>query len=287
MKKLFILLLVALPMVAAAQVRVVSAPAAEEKITPYDSLENCPEYTITGMVGQELFLPPRAEHMKRFGYSNIHIMHNGHASTPHDDVAGHTFKVVSVEQNQNRPLDYELKLEDTQTGTNYYYSFTRPRPTWDFITLGYKAKYEAENKGKSFVALTSYFGKDFNTGNHISDKGRGSVWVFQEIIANQDEGGMGYMYTNGDNQTIVMDTYFNKFMVRKTVIDKLKKKYGAQMCNLAVEGTIKIGMPAELVKIAKGEPKTINRASYGEQWVYGEYAEDCIYFKNGKVTGWN
>ena len=59
------------------------------------------------------------------------------------------------------------------------------------------------------------------------------------------------------------------------------------MCDMAIEGKIKVGMPEELVRIAKGNPRRINRASYGDQWVYGEYGDDCVYIKHGKVTSWN
>ena len=278
--------MVLLPMLACAQVRVVSAPKQEKPIEKYDSLNNLPRFQITGMVGQELFLPPRPDHLKKYGYQDIYRSADCYTgSIQCDEIAGHSFKIVSIEENDKLPFYYTLKLEDTQTGTNYFYTYAVTQSSWPFIALGYKAKYEATNKGKDFVALRIIVEKDINTGKLI-DKDRGSVWTFQEIVASADDG-MSYLFTNKDGDAVAINTYRIGDMKPKAEIDKLRKKYGTRMCDLAIDGTIKIGMPADLVIIAKGEPRTKNSASYGEQWVYGEYGDDCVYFKNGKVTGWN
>ena len=286
MKKVLALFMVLLPIALCAQVRVVSAPE-DKTVAPYDSLHNFPSYQITGMVGQELFLPPKQESLKKYGYQSIYrTAESVIGSIPCDEIEGHTFKIVSVDKSGTSAFSYKLKLEDTQTGTNYYYSYSAGRSKWEFITLGYKAKYEAMNKGKSFVALTYSLTKDYTTGKYFTGSMRGSIWVFQEIVA-KDDGDLGYLYTNSEGQTVVTEEYFNKDMKPKTEIDKLRRKYGSRLCDLAIDGKIKIGMPADLVIIAKGEPRIINKSSYGEQWVYGEYGDNCIYLKNGKVTDWN
>lgn len=288
MKKTLVFIMVLLPLALCAQVRVVSAPKQEKPVEKYDSLNNLPRFQITGMVGQELFLPPCPDHLKKYGYQDIYRTADSYTgSIPCDEIAGHTFKIVSMEEYEKLHYYYKLKLEDTQTATNYFYTYSVTQSSWPFITLGYKAKYEALNKGKSFVALTYSLGKDYNTGQYISGPTRGTVWEFQEIIANQDDGAIGYLFTNSKGQTAVVGELSIGDMKPKSEIDKLRKKYGTRMCDLAIDGTIKIGMPADLVIIAKGKPRTKNQASYGEQWVYGEYGDDCVYFKNGKVTGWN
>lgn len=288
MKKVLAIIMVLLPLALCAQVRVVSAPKQEAPVVKYDSLNNVPGSQITGMVGQELFLPPLPDHLKKYGYQDLHRKADSYiGSIPFDEIAGHTFKIVSVERDGDIGRYYKIKLEDTQTGTNYFYTYNTVLSSWEFITLGYKAKYEELNKGKSFVALCYSLGKDLNTGQYVSGQIRGSVWVFQEIIASQDNGEIGYLYSNDKGQSVVVDERSLKDMRPKAEIDNLRKKYGSRMCDTALEGTVKIGMPADLVIIAKGHPKRVNSASYGSQWVYGEYGDDCIYFENGKVTGWN
>lgn len=286
MKKVLAFIMVLLPLALCAQVRVVTPPETEKPVIKYDSINNIPRFYIEGFLGQELYLPPRPDHLKEYGYQDIYrTEHNHTGSIPCDEIAGHTFKVTDIKRGENVTYFYYLKLEDEETGTPYYYTYSLTQTSWNFITLGYKAKYEATNKGKEFVALRIIVEKDINTGKLV-DKDRGSIWTFQEIVASEKDG-MSYLFTNKDGEAVAMNTYCIGDMKPKAEIDKLRKKYGPRMCDLAVQGTIKVGMPADLVKIAKGEPRTINRASYGEQWVYGEYGDDCVYFKNGKVTGWN
>jgi hypothetical protein len=286
MKKVLVFIMVLLPMLACAQVRVIAEPKQEKLIEKYDSLNNIPRFQITGMTGQELYLPPRPDYLKKYGYQDIHRTAESYTgSIPCDEIAGHTFKIVSVEEYESLIFHYKLKLEDTQTGTNYFYTYSVTQASWPFIALGYKAKYEATNKGKEFVALRIIVEKDINTGKLI-DKDRGSVWTFQEIVASANDG-MSYLFTNKDGDAVTINTYGIGDMKPKAEIDKLRKKYGPRMCDTAIQGNIKIGMPDVLVELAWGKPDKINRASYGEQWVYGEYGDDCVYFKNGKVTGWN
>lgn len=288
MNKVLAFIMVLLPLALCAQVRVASATEAVEKVEQYDSIKNQPGDQVTGFVGQELFLPPRPDYLKKYGYQDIYRSETNHTGNiPCDEIAGHTFKVTNVKRDASIRYFYNLRLEDSETGTNYYYTYSVVRDSWPFITLGYKAKYEAANKGKNFVALCYSLGKDFNTGEYLTGKSRGTIWTFQEIIANKDDGEIGYLYTNNEGQTIVTSERSVKDMKPKAEIDKLRKKYGARMCDVAIQGNIKVGMPEELVRIAKGNPRTINRASYGDQWVYGEYGDDCVYFKNGKVTSWN
>lgn len=288
MNKVLAFIMVLLPLAVCAQVRVVSAPETRATVELYDSTSNCPKYQITGFVGQELFLPPLPDHFKKYGYQDIYRSETSHVgSIPCDEIAGHTFKVTRVKRDDEIQFFYNLQLEDTKTGNNYYYTYSVVRDSWPFITLGYKVKYEVINKGKNFVALSYSLGKDFNTGEYLSGKTRGTIWEFQEVIANKDDGKIGYLYNNSEGQTIVISEHSVKDMKPKAEIDKLRKKYGSRMCDVAIQGNIKVGMPEDLVRIAKGNPRTINRASYGDQWVYGECGEDCVYFKNGKVTSWN
>lgn len=284
MKKLLLSLCALLPLLGASQVKVLDQPPEPaQKVIPYDSLSNVPGYNFAGFIGQELFLPPLSEKECERGYTLIHP--NGGSAldnVPCEEIAGHTFRVADIIK--QTIYDATFALVDNETAKVYTYHYTRFDKSWQFITLGYKVKYEQRYAGKKFIDLSGICEKDTNTGEYVFGK-RGSVWEFKEIVAMADYHPLRYIYTNGEGNTIACSK--TEDMMLKSEIDNLAAKYGRRMCDLAVQGKIKVGMPADLVRIAKGDPRTINYASYGEQWVYGEYGNDCVYLKNGKVTSWN
>lgn len=57
---------------------------------------------------------------------------------------------------------------------------------------------------------------------------------------------------------------------------------------MMVEGKVRIGWSKQMCRESWGEPDDINRTtgSWGthEQWVYGEYDCDYLYFENGVLT---
>lgn len=59
---------------------------------------------------------------------------------------------------------------------------------------------------------------------------------------------------------------------------------------LILNGSITIGMTEEQARVSWGSPDHINRSvgSWGvhEQWVYGRYSHNYLYFENGILTSW-
>jgi len=51
---------------------------------------------------------------------------------------------------------------------------------------------------------------------------------------------------------------------------------------------VRIGMTAEMARAAWGPPRDVNRTTYSfgvhEQWVYGEYGSNYLYFEDGRLT---
>ena len=286
MKRILVILFILLPLIIIAQVRVIEPPVDEKKEICYDSINNAPGLQVEGMVGQELFLAPIIEQFQEFGYTGLYCSSNKEPA-PHDEVANHTFRVISVKEQEYPFSGYNMDLENIDTGIHYRYSYDPLfyPDSWPFITMGYKAKFEAMNKGKTFVSRGHVSKKDVNTGNNIEKEG-GDLWIFQEIVAKSSVGtdALGYLFTNKENVTVVF--YRNEMhnMFPKSIIDKYRKQYSKVMCDTALKGRIKIGMPKDLVVVAWGEPKDINISSYSEQWVY---EESYVYFKNGKVIAWN
>lgn len=57
-------------------------------------------------------------------------------------------------------------------------------------------------------------------------------------------------------------------------------------------GKVRVGMSRCAVLASWGYPTKVNRASYGDQWVYCRDGAYCIqsqyvYFRSGQVSGWN
>lgn len=265
MKQILALLIMALPFISTAQVRVASQANPKKEVIPYDSLSNYPK-DPHAFVGQELFLMPKPERLRPYGYSCFTKEDGGiMSSVSYNRVAGHTFEVVDAIDVKGYIKDNTiLKLRDKEDGSFYYTESTEATAIWPFLTLGYKEKYEKENKEKKFHLL--YVPKnDFNTGENIK-AGRGSVWVFQEIIVYEDLCSIGYMFYNEQGETAVLTSNtIENSLVSPETIEQFMKKYGQGMVKTALDGKIKVGMHKELVVLAWGKPDRINTASYGEQ----------------------
>ena len=66
--------------------------------------------------------------------------------------------------------------------------------------------------------------------------------------------------------------------------DRYKEEFGEKNWDTILEGNVSIGFTEEMVELSWGKPEKINRASYGDQWVYnGRY----LYFENGKLKSFN
>lgn len=294
MNKVLAFFVMLLPIFAQAQVRVAAeAPRQDKPTFKYDSTKNAmrfPDYYI----GQDLFVIPADDEKiisthyrfgKMVGESKRNTRLEGVPNT--ETVSGHTFHVICKQpyylDNIEEPFCGVLLLEDKETGEMIYYKHDVFGPKlFPFIVLGYKEKFEQHNKDKKFVfkAYTLY---NFDTGSPI--EAHGTTWTFKEIIAIPNKMKPNFLLVdeNGIQAAVEeMDGF-----IPKSDIDSYIRKYGKSMVETALDGSIKIGMPKELVVVAKGEPRNKNNGSHTDQWVYGKYGNDCVYFKNGKVTGWN
>lgn len=290
MRKLAIFLAL-LPLITAAQVRVAMPTQPNNAIEyRYDSTKNVMKF-VQYYIGQDLFVIPASSSYKS-SYKIDNYFGKGIKATKEgtwldgrigfDEAQGRTFRVTGIEEQKLRGhlTGYFLILEDKETGEEIYFdNLTQFIGFFPFITLGFKEKYERLNKDKKFV-FRSYTLYDFETGEKID--AHKTTWTFKEIIARPDVIEAGYYLVNDEGIATAVESMEN--FIPKSDIDTYTKKYGKAMVDAALDGEVKVGMPSDLVKIAKGNPEKINSASYGQQWVYKNV---YIYIKNGKVTGWN
>lgn len=283
MKKILVLMMAIVAFVSSAQVRVINPPAPKKvaRFEHYDSISNKSLYKPELLIGQELFLIPKKGKEQR-SYSDFT---SDGEKVNNDELANHTFKILGAEENKKYTYEYLFELEDIETGIHYKYTYSN-FSTWPFITLGYKAKFEAKNKGKLFVSRGKVEKVDVNTEKLVTNEG-GGIWTFQEVVAYSGE--VGYLFTNKKKEAVVFSEDEWRKLFPKSTIDKYRKRYGNYMCNQALKGYIEIGMPEDLVLVAYGKPSDIDDSSFGDTWIYKYEWIDVflIFFENGKVTGWD
>lgn len=292
MKRVLAILITLLPLLAIAQVRVAQGAPEKERTFQYDSTRNFmsnPKYYI----GQDLFVIPSTEDMtgkiskSHFGRS-VRMSSRSKTNFLEDfiapqEVQGRTFTVTGVDESLTNgyAYGYFLKLKDKETEDTLFFDYGLGRElSFPFIVLGYKEKFERLNKDKKFI-YKSYSLRDFETGDDITGC-HATTWTFKEIIAVPDKMAPCFYLVDGAGHTIAVEKMDN--FILKSDVDAFTRKYGKAMVEAAINGDVKVGMPKELLVVAKGKPDHINSASYGQQWVYGHR---YIYVKNGKVTDWN
>lgn len=83
---------------------------------------------------------------------------------------------------------------------------------------------------------------------------------------------------NAENITRLKYAIINESEFTEKEIDSIKRK------------TIFVGMSSMAARASWGTPTTINRASYGDQWVYREFnspTAQYLYVEDDVVTAWN
>lgn len=79
---------------------------------------------------------------------------------------------------------------------------------------------------------------------------------------------------------------------KRRIARELMRRYPDWHWQDILNQRVKVGFTVEELRLAFGEPYKINRASYGDQWVYmhgfGKYATySYFYVRHGIVTAWN
>lgn len=179
-----------------------------------------------------------------------------------------------------------IELVDKDT---IYYMFDKKTdyPVFPFNIEGYITKLTETKKKEKYakcINMDDYTDTDFYTGKTIRFS-VGQIWQLKEIVINPQNGDLVELYTNSKGEVYEAPRFtFDVAFKTKKESDRIKKKYGETIWKAIMTFTIYKGMSKSAVRESWGEPKYINDASYGEQWVYDD---KYVYFKNGRVTGWN
>lgn len=266
-------------------------------------------------IGEKLYLKGKPENLRRNGYTYFYIKpktisdstkdvtylccQNETFGSKYDKMVGRYFKVIDVhEEKYNK---YYLELEAIDNGDRVYYEYS-PKFKFEFnqnfIVNKYfdylKNEYVGEKyvfRGTNWNNFESDTISDFNTGEDVKTS-VGSIWTIKDITIENKHYNLVFLFENesGDVVDYSIDQSFadfksNRWMYSLEAHKKYIKRFGEETWKDILGKTVRIGFTEEMVRLALGDPKSINYSSSGDQWVYSLYG--YIYFENGKVTAWN
>ncbi|MBD3627575.1 hypothetical protein [Cyclobacterium sp.] len=282
--------------------RVAEAKKTEPEL--YDSLSNFLGEDYKKYKGQSLFLLPKSEDLQKYGYdgfifdmnkrstdeSNIYACCDSYNSK-YQVLQGRYFSVIDVFEDPSSSFSSDaflkIKIDGTDEVLFYKYS-TRYSSSFPFLVVGYFEKQKQFYVGKEF--LTRSFDEkytDINNGDEIIMKKGEYVKCldltidernYQPSLVFETEEGHKFL-----SSLMLMDLRSDKVLTKQQA-ESYRKKFGDGNWNTILEGKIKVGFTEEMAIVSWGEPDKINRASYGDQWVYGN---QYLYFKNGKLISFN
>lgn len=289
-----------------AQISVLKPAPKKIEAQPFDSTQNYLSYVpelIMSYIGQQLYFFPNDD-PKEYGYRGFrNSLKEGDVYYPmgssftqkdrtiYDSIVGRTFNVIDFvsakkESESSQDMVYYLKLEDVENGEIIYYMYPEHKYGIEWFCLGYLSKLREKLSSKKYYYIgrkreftDPYTGETFNL---VPGK---DIWTFYDLSIDNEYFDLQAAFKNKAGNHFVCRIDISGVLESTKIIDSYRKLYGSDMVNLALSDKIKVGMPANLVRLAWGAPKDINRSSYGpEQWCYdGQY----VYIENGKVKSWN
>ena len=289
----------------------------------YDSSLNFLGKDVLLYKGQELYLIGKSESSREYGYSGFiidfkkgsgslkntyqpiipedkkYIEYDIGGKSIYDSLAGKYFKVLDIYEHPKSKEEkylygtkYYLALEEKESGKKLYFEYdSKSEYSFPFIVLGYFEKIKKNFIGKSYVISTNYFedSKEISTGNIIHNR-PGQKWTCIDLTIEEKYYNLSLILKNDLEEKVLADYEYLFKKGGKNQVYTWKKaeiyktKFGLVNWHIILDREVKIGFTEEMVILAWGEPNSINRASYGDQWVYDD---QYLYFENGKLKAFN
>jgi hypothetical protein len=298
-----------------AQITTTKVADKKEEIStePYDSLYNYLGKDVLKYIGQVLYLKGKSESLREYGYANFvkdykYVGYDREKNTykccdsynsKYDELVGKYFKVLAVHKhpksNESEYLygkKYYLELKEKESADIIYFEYdTQYEHSFPFIVVGFFEKQKNINVGKYFVFANKILksSTDIETGKQITNT-TAQKWECVDLTVEEKYYNLALTIKNSlsEKTTISYESVFGKYSKGRAykLVDAkaYKKKFKLANWLKILDGKIVIGFTEEMVLLSWGKPKDINRASYGDQWIYdGQY----LYFKNGKLKSFN
>ena len=292
MKKVLVFIMVLLPMLACAQVKMVTPPQEMERAFFYDSLTNVIDGKhVQAYIGQRLqFLPPKYDK-----YTGIYGYKEGKKTDERpkrEELEGKVFTIVDyTTRGTDYTTSYYLILQDPSTKKEYFYVLATDSDMElsDIILLGYQEKFLQTHKGKVYV----WKGVEENLQDlEVSSKVKvkpNDFLTFNDMIYNSKAREIGYQFTDKDGSLFYVSKFaFGYNLLEKEKYDEYIERFDETSVRSAMSGNYWEGMPEDLLFLSQGYPDSTNRTSYNKQHVYRTRSTmRCFYVEGGKVTGWN
>jgi hypothetical protein len=287
------------------------APEKETEIAPYDSLVNFLGIDYNKYIGQELYLIPKAESLREYGYRDLVKSPSGPTSgktnvyeccdsynTKYESVEGKYFIVEDVHEDSKSkysPYRY-LKLKRKDNNDEVYFKYNpESKHSFPFLVVGFFEKQKSLLVGKEILlrpfpeieGLNQKKAIDINSGEEVNLTSR-EYYECIELTIDMKYYEPALVLRGSEEQTF-MFALGNRFLDKKRIFTKEEAEYytakfGEENWSKVLDEVVVIGFTEEMARMSWGEPKKINRSSSGDQWVYdGQY----IYFENGKMRGFN
>lgn len=297
------------------QITITSVADEKEKAAePYDSLTNFLGNDYKKYVGQEFYLIPKDEILQEYGYEGfLNDYKSSHLdkkntfkccdgyNSKYAALVGKYFIVEDAIYDEKASYSYYsfLKLKMKGTGETVFYKYsTKFKHNFPFLVVGYYEKqkqlfignevlYRPFPKIKSEGLLKQKKVIDIDTGAEI-DFEKGKYLKCLDVTINQKYLELSLMLQNDKGQKFLVDLdsrYLDiQRILTKEEAEDYRKRFGEKNWNAVLDEKVLIGFTEEMTKVSWGEPDRINRASYGDQWVYGS---TYLYFEKGKVKSFN
>ena len=305
-----VLLILAFTQTALGQISISkSAPPTKEIIAPYDSTRNFLGRDYKQYIGQEFYVRPKHEDLRKYGYDKFILDYNQSSSKTENKYKccdSYNTKYTALEGKYLTVLDViadpkskysgyaYLKLQEKETKDQFYFRYkeTGSEFSFPFLVVGHYEKLKKLFIGKEVLIRPFQAGKkkpvSLETGEEI-DLGQEELVNCVDVSLDDMKYELSLTLETNGGQKFMFPAYARSIgglcrIFTEDEATKYKESFGEKYWKAILEETVIVGMSEEMVLLSWGTPKKVNRSSSGNQWVY---SDNYIYFENGKMTSFN
>ena len=275
------------------------------KTINYDSVNNFLGKEYSNYIGQDLFLRPLNEGLRKYGYDDFKLDPNGSSyssknvykkdevsESNYEELQSKLFTVLDVfvdpSSSFSRYAFLKLKFKDTDESVFFRYSIDFSH-SFPFTVMGYFEK-SKQIFVDSEILIRKFRTKEFsdiNTGE-VLDISTDKYYKCLDITLDEKYYSLVLVLETETKQkfTFSLANRFNNIprILLKNEAESYKAKFGNSYWETILNESISIGFSEEMTRLSWGEPKSINSSSYGDQWVY---SSQYLYFENGILKSFN
>ena len=310
-KVILILCLVILSIFSFAQITTTQVAEKKEEISvkPYDGLKNFLGDDVYKYIGQDLYLKGKTKDLRKYGYSDFLLDYkkrpveryksNDGIHSEYEELVGKYFKVLDVHKHPKADESkylygktYYLELEEKNSGEIIYFKYdSQYEIFFPFIVVLFFEKTKSNVVGEQFVFSNKLLKSKMNieTGDSISVNSA-EIWTCIDLTIEEKDYNLALVFKNSLGEKIAIaymyaiGKYSNGRSYTLVQSQAYHQKFGEKNWLIILDNNVVIGFTEEMVRLAWGEPKKINHASYGDQWIY---ENRYLYFENGKLKSFN